>query len=68
MFAMIFKCFQELFSSISEGCFKCFICLLLYVASVASQYFSKADRASVMGLHLDGVDEIFGSVSQLHGD
>jgi hypothetical protein len=24
-----FKCFQELFSGVSEACFKCFICLLL---------------------------------------
>jgi hypothetical protein len=28
---------------------------------------SKVDRASAMSLHLVGVDQIFGSVSCLHG-
>jgi hypothetical protein len=40
IFAMVFKCcksmiqvFQKHVSSVSEACFKYFICLLLYVAS-----------------------------------
>ena len=31
MFAIVFKCFSAVFVSVSDGCFKCFICLLLYV-------------------------------------
>ena len=31
--------FLMFFSSVSEACFKCFICLLLYVASIASGCF-----------------------------
>jgi hypothetical protein len=36
MFEMVFKCFSGIFASVSKTCFKCFTCLLLYVASVAS--------------------------------
>jgi hypothetical protein len=35
MFAMVFKCFL----SVSETCFKCFICLQTYVARVAGGCF-----------------------------
>ena len=31
--------FQVFFASVSDACFKCFICLFLYVASVASECF-----------------------------
>jgi hypothetical protein len=45
---MIFKCFSgAFFASVSEVCFKCFICLQTYVASVASRCFkSKSGVAS----------------------
>jgi hypothetical protein len=36
MLAMVFKCF---FANVSDACFKCFICLPIYVAIVASGYF-----------------------------
>jgi hypothetical protein len=39
MFAMIFKCFSDVFANVSEACFKCFICLLLYVTIVVSVCF-----------------------------
>jgi hypothetical protein len=26
---MVFKCFSDIFASISDACFMCFICLLL---------------------------------------
>jgi hypothetical protein len=29
MFAIIFKCFSDVFVSVSDACFKCFICLFL---------------------------------------
>jgi hypothetical protein len=48
MFATIFKYFLVVFlSSVSEACFKCFICLLFYVASIASRCFkSKSSECS----------------------
>ena len=36
---MVFKCFSDVFVSGLDVCFKCFIYLLLYVATVASGYF-----------------------------
>jgi hypothetical protein len=39
MFAMIFKYFSGIFASVSDIYFKCFIYLLLYVATVASECF-----------------------------
>ena len=36
---MVLKCFSGVFASISDACFKCFICLQTYVASVASGCF-----------------------------
>jgi hypothetical protein len=39
MFAIVFKCFSGVFANVSETCFKCFICLLLYVASIVSECF-----------------------------
>jgi hypothetical protein len=38
-FLIVFKCFSDVFASVSNACFKCFICLQMYVASVASEYF-----------------------------
>ena len=44
MFAMVFKYFSDVFVSGLDVCFKCFIYLLLYVATVASGYFkSRSD-------------------------
>jgi hypothetical protein len=34
-----FKCFSIVFISVPDACFKCFICLHIYVASVASGCF-----------------------------
>jgi hypothetical protein len=45
MFAMVFKCFSGTFASVLDACFKCFICLLLYVVIVASGCFKS--RSSV---------------------
>jgi hypothetical protein len=39
MFAIVLKCFSGVFASVSETCFKCFIYLLLYVASIVSECF-----------------------------
>ena len=44
MFAMVFKCFSGVFASVSDACFKYFICLLLYVATVKSRYFKSRSR------------------------
>jgi hypothetical protein len=35
----MFKWFWSVFASVSEACFKCFICLLLYIVSVSSGCF-----------------------------
>jgi hypothetical protein len=49
MFAMVFKCFSGVFTSVSDDCFKCFICLLLYVATIVSGCFkSKSGVAHEM--------------------
>jgi hypothetical protein len=39
VFAMVFKLLSCIFASVSETCFKCYIYLQTYVASVASGYF-----------------------------
>jgi hypothetical protein len=39
VFSIVFKCFSDVFASVSNACFKCFICLQMYVASVAFEYF-----------------------------
>ena len=39
MFAMVFKSFSGVFVSVSDARLKCFICLILYVATVASECF-----------------------------
>jgi hypothetical protein len=39
IFAIIFKCFSDVFVSVLDVCFKCFIYFLLYVATVASGCF-----------------------------
>jgi hypothetical protein len=36
--SMVRKCFLGVFASVSYTCFKCSICLFLYVATVASEY------------------------------
>jgi hypothetical protein len=46
MFAMIFKYFLDIFASVSDAYFKCFICLLLKVAlQLLHRDVSKVDRA-----------------------
>jgi len=47
MFAMVFKCFSGVFASVSDTCFKCFICLF----SILYLNVSKIDRV----LHMDAV-------------
>jgi hypothetical protein len=37
-------CVSSVFSSVSESCFKCFICLQMYVAIVASRCFKVDQR------------------------
>ena len=39
MFAIVFKYFSGVLASVSNAYFKCFICLLLYVATAASGCF-----------------------------
>jgi hypothetical protein len=39
MFAIVSSVFSGVFASVSDICFKCFICLHMYVASVASGCF-----------------------------
>jgi hypothetical protein len=39
MFAMVLKKNSGIFASVSGVCSKCFICLLLYVTTVASRCF-----------------------------
>jgi hypothetical protein len=39
MFYDGFKCFSGVFVNVSDACFKCFICLQMYVASVVSGCF-----------------------------
>jgi hypothetical protein len=47
IFAMIFKCFLDVFASVSDTCFRCFICLFfLYIATVVSRCFKS--RLSVV--------------------
>jgi hypothetical protein len=44
MFTMVFKCFSSVFASVSDVCFKCFICLFFYVATITSGCFkSRSD-------------------------
>ena len=38
-FSKVFKCFSDVFVSVSDICFRCFICLQMYVSSVAFGYF-----------------------------
>jgi hypothetical protein len=45
IFAMVFKCFLGIFASVSDACLKCFIYLLLYVATIAFRCFKS--RSSV---------------------
>jgi hypothetical protein len=45
MFVMVFKCFSGVFTGVLDICFKCFICLGLYVATIVSGCFKS--RSSV---------------------
>jgi len=67
MFAMVFKCFSGVFASVSNACFKCFICLPLYVATVASGCL-KIDQVLHMGCAWEaagGVDDIHSGVGDI---
>ena len=44
-FAMAFQVFSGVFASVSDACFKCFICLQMYVANVL--FGSFRSRSSV---------------------
>jgi hypothetical protein len=41
-----FKCFSGVFACASDACFKCFICLQTYVASVACRRFKSRSRVT----------------------
>jgi hypothetical protein len=41
-----FKCFSGVFASVSDVCFKCFICFQSYVAIVAHGFKSRSSVAS----------------------
>jgi hypothetical protein len=62
MFAMIFKCFQVFQKHVSSVS-SVFFCML----QVLHLDVLKVDRASVVDLHLVGVDQIFNGISRLHG-
>ena len=47
-FSMAFQVFSGVFASVSDTCFKCFICLQTYVANASSGYF-KIDRVLLLG-------------------
>ena len=47
MFAMVFKCFSGVFVSVSNAYFKCFICLLLYIATVISECFKSGAECCI---------------------
>ena len=54
-FAMTFQVFSGVFANVSDVCFKCFICLQTYVASVSSGYFkSISDIAHVVMASMAG--------------
>jgi len=50
MFYMVFKCFLDVFESVSDACFKCFICLQTHVASVASGCFKSRSGVAARSL------------------
>ena len=57
MLAIVFKCFQTFSASVSDACFKCFICLLLYVPTIASGCFkcrSGVTRGKRLATHVQG--------------
>jgi hypothetical protein len=47
--AMVFKCFSGIFASISHSYFKCFIYLLLYIATIVHLDVLKEDRVLHIG-------------------
>jgi hypothetical protein len=49
MFAMVLKCFSSAFVSVSNACFKCFICLQMYVVGAVSRCFKKKIRMLYTG-------------------
>ena len=44
VFAYVFTMISSVFASVSDACFKCFICLQTYVASVAFECFKSRLR------------------------
>jgi hypothetical protein len=42
MFTMVFKCFSSVFASVSDVCFKCFICLFFYVLHIGCMWEATA--------------------------
>jgi hypothetical protein len=54
MFYMVFKWFSDVFASVSDACFKCFIYIQTYVAGVASGCFKS--RSSVASRSLLALD------------
>jgi hypothetical protein len=64
MFAMVFKCFLVIFVNVLDGCFKCFIFLPLYVATVAFRDFKS--RSGV--LHMGCAEEAADSADDVRGD
>ena len=60
--------FSVVFASVLDTCFKCFICLLLYVATIASDYLLKVDRVLHMGCAWEaagGVGDVQGSMGDV---
>jgi hypothetical protein len=71
IFAMIFKYFFRCFASVSNTCFKCFICLLLYIATVAFGCFksrSGVTHGMCVGDIRGGVGDIRGGKGNIRGD
>jgi hypothetical protein len=47
MFAMIFICFLDVFASVSDTCFKCFICLFFFMLQLLYLDVSNVSRSGV---------------------
>jgi hypothetical protein len=48
IFALVFKCFSAIFASVSDVCFKCFICLF-FILQLLHLNISKVNRVLHMG-------------------
>jgi hypothetical protein len=67
MFAMVFKCILGVFVSVSDACFKCFICLFLML-QLLHLNISKVDQVLHMGYMqkaAGGAHNIWGGVDPL---